>query len=340
MELTGPERPVLDRASGLAVSASGTAVYTDNVTGSLNGRLFLMDGRTAPEPLRLPSQFYRGVQFGPEGRRLLFGDQRNGAITVLDLALGSVTRVLPEGWTGWDPIWSPDGDSVVFHTLRPGTFEFDGFVTTPDGRGTPRQLFRDTSLTAPQAWLSGGRMVIRGLLPEHRSRLEASDLFVMTSAAGSARVQSYLGADWDESHAAVSPDEHWLAYQSDESGTLNVYVRPFPDAAGGQWKISNQEGYDPVWSRDGRRLYFWEGFQLRAATVRTEPAFEVVRRETILTDSTYLRSCCFPNYAPHPDGKRFVMARRNPVDLTAAPGFIIVTNWAREIERLMAAPGR
>ena len=79
-----------------------------------------------------------------------------------------------------------------------------------------------------------------------------------------------------EMHPAVSRDGHWLAYTSNESGANEVYVRPFPETSRGRWQVSTGGGSEPIWSPDGRELFFLDGAtRLVAADVRTVPAFEV-----------------------------------------------------------------
>ncbi len=101
------------------------------------------------------------------------------------------------------------------------------------------------------------------------------------------------------------------------------------DPSLGKWVIPEGTAIDPVWSRDGRTLYYREGPSLRAARLRTAPTFAVLSRETVLTDPDYYRSCCFPNYDVSPDGKRIIMARRPGPSRVA--GFVLVTNRGEEI---------
>jgi hypothetical protein len=82
-------------------------------------------------------------------------------------------------------------------------------------------------------------------------------------------------------------------------------------------------------------LYYWEGSELRAARVRTSPDFAILSRETVFTDSSYAPSCCFSNYDLHPDGKRFVMARRGGKQEEA--GFVVVVNWFEELKARMGS---
>jgi len=332
-EVVGPAVPVLQDVSAFTVSANGTAVYRAAAATPAMG-LFLVDGGKSVQTLAVAGGV-RSVRLSPDGRRVAYGGGWNGGgIAVYDLTLGTHVRVLPDGWNGCDPFWTLDGRSVAFHSSRPGvTLLFAGFVVPADG-GEPRELFNDANVVAPQSWLPDGRLLARGNPPRPGSR--GSDLFVLEFSGDSAAVTPYLRADWDESNAHASPDGRWIAFRSDETGRQEVYVRPFPDAGAGKWQISENGGNDPTWSRDGNTVFYWEGQQLRAARLRTRPAFAVVSRETVLTDSLYAPSCCFPNYDVYPDGRRFLIARRAPAQADAPNEIVIVVNWFEQLKARMA----
>jgi serine/threonine-protein kinase len=327
LEVTGEPVPVLQGVASFDVSPNGALVYRLDEAGGT--RLFVVEGVAPAHALSLPGGAIRSVRLSPDARRVVYG--LNASIYVHDLSIGTNRRVVPPDWRGADPFWSPDGRRIAFHSSRPTTLGFDGFTTTADSIGAPKQLFRDSVLVAPQAWLSDGRMLARG----QRVVPGGSDIFVLSFKDTSVKVTPYLNAEWDEFEAAISPDERWVAFRSNETGRNEVYVRPFPDASGGKWLLSEHGGIDPVWARDGRSVYWWEGSLLRVAHVRTQPGFAVLSRETVLKDDAYMPNCCFPNYDIYPDGKRFIMARRGSAQQAA--GLVLVTNWFEELKARMGA---
>jgi hypothetical protein len=155
------------------------------------------------------------------------------------------------------------------------------------------------------------------------------DLFVLSHGPDSLTYTPYLHADWSELKPALSPDERWVAYVSAETGSSEVWVRPFADAAAGRWRVSSGGGEDPIWSPDGGTLYWWEGPELRAARVNTARGFELTDRRTVLADPQYAVQCCFANYDVMPDGS-IIMARH--VAPPTTPGFIMITNWFAEMQ--------
>jgi len=106
----------------------------------------------------------------------------------------------------------------------------------------------------------------------------------------------------------LSPDGRWIAFTTDESGRNEVVVQPFP-GPGGRVQVSASGGTEPVWSRDGRRLFYRGDGRLMAATIRSGPAFEVASRDTVLTDTYVFAGNPHANYDVMPDGKHFIFLK-------------------------------
>jgi Tol biopolymer transport system component len=141
--------------------------------------------------------------------------------------------------------------------------------------------------------------------------------------------RSVIPGTFGESAPALSPDGKWLAYQSDETGQMEVYVRPYP-GPGGQVLVSLQGGTEPVWAHGGRELYFREGDSLMAATVAVSPAFAVSGRRLLFTGA-FASGDSYREYDVAPDDQHFVM-------LSGAAGRSILIGLQHAFERL--APAR
>ena len=116
--------------------------------------------------------------------------------------------------------------------------------------------------------------------------------------------EPFLQTPFDERHPSFSPDGRWLAYASNESGTFQVYVRAFPDK-GGKWQISNSGGVYPVWSRNGRELFFrTEDNRIMVATYTVKGDSFVADKPRVWSEKALANVGVIPNYDLAPDGKR------------------------------------
>ncbi len=129
----------------------------------------------------------------------------------------------------------------------------------------------------------------------------------------------------------LSPDGRWLAYDSDESGRLEVYVQPYP-GPGGKWLISTEGGTQPVWNPNGRQLFYRNGDKMMAVEITMQPGF-AAGKPRVLFEGQYGPSVAtFPNYDVTPDGQRFLMLKA--AEAEQAPTQInVVLNWFEELRR-------
>ena len=147
----------------------------------------------------------------------------------------------------------------------------------------------------------------------------------------------FLDTPFDERAPHLSPDGHWVAYVSDQAGEDRVYVQPFPEG-GRVIPISTGGGIEPVWSRDGRELFYRDGNQLLVVGVATEPEFSV-ERPTVLFEEPYEADPVAlgnPNYDVSLDGQHFLMVGSSGVDDTAT--LTVVLNWFEELKARVPVP--
>jgi len=132
---------------------------------------------------------------------------------------------------------------------------------------------------------------------------------------------------------ALSPDGRWLAYTSNESGEVEIYVRPFPNVGDGQWQISNGGGAEPLWARDSQELFYKNGVELVSVTYATEPSFRREREVVLFTlppGSTFFNVV---TYDVSPDGQRFLMyAFPDAFGESSGPELIVVENFFEELK--------
>ena len=181
----------------------------------------------------------------PDGSRIAVA--RDGDIWLLDLARGTDQRFTfapePDVW----PIWSPDGERLVFASGRDGGLA-DLYEKGTAGASAARLLLETDFAKMPIGWSADGAFL------SYTEMAETFDLWLLPMS-GDHQPTSYLRTPFQEGIGLPSPDERWMAYQSNESGEFRVYVQRVPPS-GGQWQISTGEGHNPRWKADGRELYY------------------------------------------------------------------------------------
>jgi serine/threonine-protein kinase len=300
----------------IAASPGGGLVYIPSPLADL----VRADRAGRQEALTADPGRYHNPHVSPDGRRVVLDNSgQTRDVWVLDLADRTLSRLSFED-DGHDPMWLPDGRSVLFGHASGNAIGI--FRRRVDGTGTADSvLFHGLQFTAHAATPDGSKVVAAGL-----GTLGTFDLFVVP-LTGERRAEPLLTSPFNEAYPAISPDGQWLAYASDESARYEVYVRPFP-GGGGKVLVSAGGGVEPVWSRDGRELYYRDAeAMLVAATVERSPEFRVLRREQLFGVGDYETSTPHANYDVGPDG-RFVFVRQGRLS-----EIIYVQNWTALVPR-------
>ena len=139
----------------------------------------------------------------------------------------------------------------------------------------------------------------------------------------------------------MSPDGRWLAYESNESGASEIFVRPFPALDSGRWPVSTGGGTRPLWSRDGKEIFYLDasGFLTAVAVERREDALSIGRPEVVIRKA-YFNPLGGRTYDVSPDGRRFLMIKEVAPEQDDADGrIVLVQNWFDELRRVAPARG-
>jgi Tol biopolymer transport system component len=250
-------------------------------------KLTLTD-RAGREQTVLPGSVPWEPRFSPDGRRIAYaasgrgpdlgdvwaGDVWPNDVWIADLASAATERITTDGNDNNEPTWTRDGTALAYSSARLPDAK-DIFLQTLDGARTRRIVGRP-GLQFPFDFTADGRTLLFGDEPP------GGTLDIWIQPLDGAAARPYLATRAHEYDARISPDGRWVAYASDETGRSEVYLQPYP-IPGRRVVVTTSGGERPVWQRDGRALYYWQGDQLIVASLDARPGERpAVRNRTVL----------------------------------------------------------
>jgi serine/threonine-protein kinase len=337
-------------AADLALSPGGSLLYSAG--GGVSGVepvWVARDGATSKVDPAWNNVFGAGVALSPDNTRLAVDENaQSGASTsrsediwVKQLPAGPLSRLTFEGEQNTHPAWSPDGRDILFVSSRSGPASLyrqraDGSAPAtpflPPGKPADNQT--GTALMAEGLASPDGRWIVA-----QTETTTPGDGDIMALQAGvDTTWRPIVATGFQELAPALSPDGHWLAYSSNETGRAEVYVRPFPDAATGKIQVSTTGGTVPHWTRKGDELFYVSADnEMMAARVRTAPAFAVLATTRLFSTAGFLTTSQHDAYDVTADGQRFLMLRPETGTTTdyAAPHVILVEHFIAYLKRLL-----
>ncbi|MCH7826066.1 MAG: protein kinase [Acidobacteria bacterium] len=277
----------------------------------------------------LPVRAYQQPSLAPDGARLAVNivEERHD-IWIAELGRGALSRLTFRG-DNHAPIWSPDGQKVAYGSERGGPLRL--FWVAADGSGEEEELLAGENSLVPNSWSPDGRLLAyTEIHPSTRG-----DVWVL-SLDGDRTTRQFLASEHDEREAAFSPDGSLLAYVSDEAGRYGVYVQPYP-GPGRKLQISTGGGSQPVWSRDGKTLYYRSGDRMMAVrvdaeTVSAEPPRELFEERL---DEGYIYHPRVYDVAIDDSG--FIAARAEWDSITRVN---VILNWFEELKQRVPTGGQ
>jgi serine/threonine-protein kinase len=279
---------------------------------------------------------YGGVSLSPDASKVLFHVQQAGgpALWIHDLERDITTKLTHSEGISGAPKWMPDGRRIVFTSDRAGK-GWDLFLMAADGSGEPVMVYDSDAYSWPTAVTSDGRFVIFDKI----SRANQQDILKLDLENQS--VDVVAGSRFWEGNGAVSPDDGWLAYESDETGRKEVYLRPLASDTG-RVQVSDGGGELPAWSKQGDRLFFRQDDRIMVVEVDlTGPEAALGRQDTFVAGVAAGRSttAAADVFDVSDDGSRLLMSLRDPdvnsgAHLGAVFGFLDeLRQMARDAER-------
>jgi Tol biopolymer transport system component len=352
LTVTGQPAPILEGV--VTVANSGGAQFSFSETGSLvyvagggvsrNVSIYWMDREGKFAPLREVPGGYYNLSFSPNGKRLALEifDYKRSDIWVYEWERDTLTRLTFAGEGNRYPAWTPDGQRIVYSSQEEGGVNNLWWIRA-DGAGDAQRLTESKSQQGEVSWRPDGKV-----LAFHQGNPSTSGDIMTLLVEGNEKSgwkpgepKPFVNSAFIEATPAFSPDGRWLAYQSNESGNFEVYVRPFPGPEG-KWQVSTGGGSFPKWSRNGKELFY------RTADSKIMVVTYAVSGDSFRADKPQLwspgqftdRGIDVYTFDLHPDGKRFAVLKTPGTDQNAAVNKVsFVFNFFDEISRKVP-PGK
>jgi eukaryotic-like serine/threonine-protein kinase len=341
LELVGEPVLIAEQVSGLAVSRTGTLIYSAGGPAAATGQLtlFARDGKilgTAGEPGE-----YGAVAFSPDGKRVV-AERSNlqsggGNLWMMDLVRGISTRFTFDSGFDFLPVWSPNGNRVAFSSIRGGG-SGDLYQKLSNGGGDDEPLFKSDQLTVPLSWSGDGRFLLFG----QTSPAVADALVLPLDANGHASGKPFLFVQKGIGiQLRFSPGPQgrplWVAYSSNESGRYEIYVRPFdPNSptgtppGGGKWQVSTEGGTSPRWNSNGKELFYLapDGTVMSVEVTGTGAFQSGIPKPVFKPKALAPQSSPVFPWDASSDGRKFIFVVSTSASGAAPPTkFTVVLNW-------------
>lgn len=305
--------------------SSGDVLVTQTGKGANMSQLAWFDRSGKPAGTVGQPGWYDNVRLSPDGRRVATDqtdpDGRNVDVWVHELSRSTITRLTFDPALDQTPVWKIDSQKVLYTSNRDGNFDL--YLKNADGSGPEKLLVGyGGALANAWDWSHDGKYV----LVRKGSELAYLRWPELTTTA-------LFQAKWTVRGAQFSPDGHWIAYASNETGNMEVYVSPFP-SVNGKWQVSNAGGQEPKWRNDGKELFYMStdgkitavsvsaGSSFQAGTPVS--LFQTHRRQPMSSQDLF-------SYDVSSDGQKFLIATK--LDEPNAAPLSVLLNWASDMEK-------
>lgn len=329
--VTGSAVPVVDRvmtqptgAGHFAFAETGSLIYLTGEARRVQQQLVKIDADGGVHGVPVPQQAIEEPRLSPDGRKLAIGIRAaTNDIWVYDFARSTLTRVTFDA-DNFAAVWTPDAARLTFSSNRAGPCQI--YWRPADGAGPDERIVGSDYDLVPGPWSRDGDVLI---FTEYHPETGAS-IWMCSPLKGTAP-RPLLRSRFNEYSPALSPDNHWLAYTSDESGRAEVYVVSFP-TLDRKVQISIDGGAEAIWARDGRRLYYRRGSSIMSVDIGDGPEL-VASSAQQRCEGPYLSGAMtgLPNYDVTAEGD-FLMIRQD-AEQARPEQLSVIVNWFADLSR-------
>ena len=317
----------------IGFSRMGTVVHR-SAAGTSSGRVTevaWLDPRSGEEqPTAIPRANNTYVRLSRDGSRAALDVRSDESdIWIWDFERRTASRLTLYPGRDNYPVWSPGGERVYFSSARNGVMSV--FWRSADGTGEAVPLagvLGDPSSISPDARF----LVYRG-----SNDTGSQGAIWIASLVGEPQPRPLLRSRFIQRNATISPDGRWIAYQSNESGDFEVYVRPFPDVSAGRWQVSSGGGSEPFWSADGSALHYTRLDELLRVAVDAKAESFLAGPPESLGEHPFWVGAQGRNLDIHPDGRILGPVIRD-TDSANRNEIVLISHWTRELEALRDSP--
>lgn len=314
---------------GPSVSSDGTLVYFSQSATGVDQLVWVNRRGTVDGPIGQPQERMRNPAFSPDGHRVAVTamERGNTDIWVHDIDRGTKIRLTNHLDFEDSAVWSPDGENLMYSS---GPVLFGGhlFIRSADGSGVAQPLHVSSHMKIPYSWSTDGHHIIYNSID-----FAGNDIW-MLPMIDEEPARPFLQTLSQEFEPTLSPDGRYMAYVSDESGALQIYMTSFPSGKG-KWPISVQSGVNPRWSGQGDELFYVDAIEneLMVVDVDTRSDFVVGIPKMLFTGAqlqiqlSHQSDFFTRRYDVALDGQRFVVVQ--PVSGGMAQTITVVENWIK-----------
>jgi serine/threonine-protein kinase len=346
MELSGQPVPAVEGVTSSSLSAGaqfafsdrGTLAYLPGATMRSEFSIDWLDRAGKTEPLRSVPGDYFNLRFSPDGRTLAIEirESNNRDVWLYEWERDNLSRLTFDAGEDTRAIWTPDGTRIAFASTRADKKTPNLYWQRADGTGEAERLNVSNAIQSPESWHPSGKFLA---FNEVSLQTGTQDIMILPMEGNEAsgwepgKPTAFLNAPFHESQPEFSPDGRWLAYQSDETGRNEIYVRPFP-GPGGKWQVSTEGGINPAWSRTRLELFYaTEERRILVVPYAIEGGSFRGEKPRLWSEGPFAVGPAARSLDLHPEGERFAVLTNSQADISQNR-VVFILNFFDELRRI------